>query len=285
MAREFGEMKRRTRDEMDMILGAYRSIRHPIAYVSMPVTGGKRLYDVLERKGVKALDKLREADPDSVVSDVIKPNIERGIEVADGLRERIKLPPIAPCVFDAIRKKWSQRDYLLMWLRVIEEKAEEVYMTDDWEYSSGSAQEFARVMEMQFDFVNPDQGMEHFPEGVDLEKEYRRLRQIKVYTESGKEIRIDAGFKLVAKVIMDLHKRGFEYKDIFDSFQKLINIVATYNEPWGPLGDWERQPYTDYHYGDMTYIFKRITDIQHGKLSYKQALDEINYGERFIFEK
>jgi hypothetical protein len=262
MSREFGELEHKRRGEMDLVLGAYRSIRHPVAYVSTPITTGKRLYDVLERKGVKTLEELALVDPESLHSEIIRPNIERGLEVADSLRTRIRLPPISPCVFDATKQKWSQRDYLLMWLRVIEEKAEEMYMTDGWEYSNGSAKEFARAMQMQFDFVNPESGMEHFSKDADLEKEYQRLRKIKAYAENGKELRIDEGFKLIADAAMDLRGRGFPYMDIFDSLQELINIVATYSEPWAPKGSWERQPYTDYDYGGMTQIFKETRDIR-----------------------
>src|SRR3989339_875933 len=72
-------IKEERKNLIDLVLGAYLSIRHPIAYVSMPITSGKILYDVLEKKGVRNIEELIKQDPNSLYNDIIKPNVEMGM--------------------------------------------------------------------------------------------------------------------------------------------------------------------------------------------------------------
>jgi len=253
---DFGDIPKDRMDNINIVLGAYRSIRHPVAYASMPITSGKLFYDVLEHKGVKTLEELSKKDSGALYNEIIKPNIENGIKFADSLKEQIGLPPLAPSVFEAKKQSWSQKEYMFMWFRVIEERAEEMHMMDGWEYSNGGVQEFTRAMEMQLGFINPSNGMEHFPQGLNLEEEYNRIQKIKVYSQSKNEIRLDDGFFMVSDAIKDLDKRGFEYDNLFTSLHKLISVAGSFYQYLPGF----KPEYPPYHinFTDMARTFKPI---------------------------
>src|SRR3989344_7082840 len=91
---------------LGIVLGAYRSFRGDrrshIAYVGMPITTGKRLYDVLKQEGVVTREELiAKCGKDSLWELVIKPNVDDGIAFADELGRRENLLFIAPSVFEA----------------------------------------------------------------------------------------------------------------------------------------------------------------------------------------
>jgi len=163
-------------NELFLVLGAFRSITNPMAYASMPITTGKRYYDVLDKHGVKSIDDLLKKDDKALVDEIIRPNIRQGIGFGKHLAEMLPYQVIIPAAFEAKRQKWTQGDYMFLWYRVLEEKAARIYFIEDWQYSNGCAQEFARGIEMQFGFVNPTNGMEFQPGFADFKKEFDELR-------------------------------------------------------------------------------------------------------------
>lgn len=222
------------KDNIGIVLGAYRSTLHPAAYVTMPITTGKLCYDVLERNGAKTIDELARTDKDSLWNDIIKPNIEQGVESARTLAELSPLPVIAPSVFEAKKQRWSQHDYMFLWFRVLEERAGHHYLLDGWQYSNGGAEEFVRSMEMQFGFINPENGMEHFPKETDLEAEFKRIQKIRVFAQDGREIRLEEGAHLLKEAIKDLHRRGFKSPVLAESYWKLASIVGYFYDHFTP---------------------------------------------------
>lgn len=223
-------------DEMNLVLGSYRSIRYPIAYVSMPITSGKLLYEILEKKGCRNLEELSEQDPKSIFLEIIQPNIEMGIAAADKLRIKSKLPPIAPSVFEAKKQRWSQEEYMFLWFRVIEELAEEVHMTEGWEYSNGGAQEFVKAMEMQFGFANTN----FFQKNIDTENELERMKKIKVFDNKRKEIRLNKGSELLTSAIIDLRSREFDSESLKTSLHKLTSIGGFFYDSLTSRSEYEQ---------------------------------------------
>ena len=223
--------KSENKDNVNIVIGAYRSILHPIAYMSLPITSGKRCYEVLDKHKVKSMDELIKKDKDLLYGEIIKPNIEEGLVLAERLAEKSVLPVVAPSIFEAKKQRWGQNDYMFMWFRVIEEKARKMYMKNGWEYSNGGSEEFVRAMEMQFGFINPSNGMEHFPKGTDLERVYKELRQIKVFNEDEGELRLHDGFKMIKKAVLDLKERGFSSPTLCESLEKLATINAYFEDP------------------------------------------------------
>lgn len=334
------ESTRVKKDSIDIVLSAYRSMLHPVAYVSMAITSGKLCYDVLDSRGVKSLDELKEVDPDAIYRDIIQPNISHGISLAERIAKKTELPVIAPAVFEAKKHRWGQKEYMFMWYRVIEEKVQEIYMMDGWEYSDGASQEFVRAMEMQFGFVNPYNGMVFFPNYDDFKKEKKelekrfspvfkalkkadgeyvkairqigssvkpeesvslyveadykfrkkfrkmagsqrlkdyseeltklhekynlssdneRMKNVTVYNEEFKELRIDEGSFMIAGAIKDLRRRGFESKTLFTSLHKLLSVGAYYHDY---LTERDYKPPYDYDFKKMKEMFKEIRNEQ-----------------------
>jgi len=210
--------------ELDIVLSAYRSFRSPIAYVSMPLTTGRRLYDLLQERGLK---DMRHVERSELVSQVIEPNIAEGIQFAEKLRKR-EFPPVAPAVFKA--RDWSQDEYMSLWLQLITEKAREIHMSPNWGFSNGCVEEFVRAMEMQYGFINTSWGMERFPSDADKSKEYLSVRQIRAYDSEERELKLDSGALIVVDAIKDLRKRGFDSTKLFAGLQKLINIGGYFND-------------------------------------------------------
>jgi hypothetical protein len=266
-------------ESISVVLSAYRSVIHPLAYVSMPITSGKRLYDVFEQARVHSIDELKEKEPGSVYNDILKPNVMHGIDSARKIAGDISLPVIAPSIFEARKQRWGENEYMFLWYRVLEEKIQEIYMTDGWQYSNGGAQEFVRAIEMQFGFINPHNGMEFFPQAIArpiypltkniikrrkhdrlfvkwaneqherLAPEFERLKGVKIYDESSNELHIDKGYYMLIDAIASLINKGFAPMTLFESAEKLHAINDYFHhDPFKP--DDIKPPY-DYDYMGM----------------------------------
>ena len=142
------ELEQDRQNLVNLVMGTYRSLRNDIAYVSMPITSGKNMYEVLLKKGVKTLEELKKVDPECIFKEIVKPNIERGLIAADNLNS--KLPVLAPSVFEGKSLRWTEKEYMTLWLEVIKERAREIHMSDDWEYSNGGVEEFALAQKMRY---------------------------------------------------------------------------------------------------------------------------------------
>lgn len=240
---------------IDVVLSAWRSIRHPVAYVSMPITSGKLFYEVLESYNVNSAEELAKIDKDILYQEIIVPNIQAGVSLADSIQQRTSLPVVAPSVFEAKKQRWGQDEYMFMWFRLIEERVREMHMMDGWEYSNGGTQEFVRAIEMQFDFIRPGNGMECFPKDADVKSEHKKLRGIKVFSESGEEIRIDVGAIKISEAINDLTERGFGYTKLYESLWKLVSLGGYYRDYCTP---YRHTPPYEYNFKVMKEAWKKI---------------------------
>ncbi|MBI5064679.1 hypothetical protein HZA97_00455 [Candidatus Woesearchaeota archaeon] len=210
-------------------VGEFRK-EEDLSYISMPVSSGKILYDVLGKYGVKNSKELQEKFPEVLGKEVVKPNKKAIKKLYDKLKKKVKNKIVIPADIEAQKRGWSQNDCMFLWFRVLEEKAKTVYVADGWKYSNGGGEEFVRVMEMQFGFVNPTHGMEYFPKNADLEKEFKRMREIKVYNQKLQELKISDGITLLSHAIHDLKEKGFDVPTKQESLAKLWFIcIYGYN--------------------------------------------------------
>lgn len=105
---------------IEIVSSAYASLFADKAYFTMPVTTGRRYYDVLDRYGVKSVDELERIRPGALREEIILPNIEEGKNFASKIREDHELDAIVvPGVFEARKQRWSQEEYMVLWLRFI----------------------------------------------------------------------------------------------------------------------------------------------------------------------
>lgn len=244
---------------LGVVMGAVRMLRGNrrglLAYVSMPITSGKRFFDVLSANGVKSAEELAaKCGKDALYEQVIKPNIAEGVAYADKLGlEKRDLLFIAPSVFEAKKWRWSQDAYMAMWYRVIGEMAGHHYMMPGWEYSTGGVKEVLFSLFMQWNVVGRDRrrinddygtltdavGIKDFLVGVPAERidqELEEMRKIRIHSPSGIDVTDYAIAWAVEKVtaaILDLRGRGLPYKDLLD---QALKMRLTVSRGWSPLG-------------------------------------------------
>jgi hypothetical protein len=198
---------------IEVVLSSYQSIvsngAQGKAYVTMPVTSGRRYYEVLDRYQVRTVEELEQKKPGALREEIIIPNIAEGKEIADKVSKLSGLPLVVPGVFEARRQRWSQDEYMSLWLRILSGQVQELYLSPGWEYSNGGAMEFTRGMMIQFRFV----------EG--------REDRIPVYDIDKKLVSIAEGAEKLAHAIQDLRRRGFNTSKL-DGELELVAGIAMY---------------------------------------------------------
>jgi len=233
-----GSYDRLTEDELanlGIVLGAYRSFRgnrrKHISYVSMPITSGKRFYDVLFEEGVRTVDELTaKCGKTALWERVIQPNIAEGIAFADSLGKREDLLFIAPSVFEAKRWRWTQDTYMSLWYRVIGEMAGRHDLMDGWEYSNGGVDEVLFSLYLRWRIFRMSNlqdgigmfGLKNFLPGMSMQEQQRELQamwEMRIYDASGNEIRLDSALKKCVDVVYTLRERGLP----FDAFLARAN--------------------------------------------------------------
>jgi len=235
-----------TEDELGnlgIVLGAYRSFRGDrrghVAYVSMPITSGKRFYETLAAEGVTSAKELAEKRGAAALYElVIRPNVEEGVALADRLGQADKsLLYIAPSVFEAKKWRWSQDAYMSLWYRVIGELAGKHYLMDGWEYSTGGLQEVLFSMLMRWRVIRSHNVREgaaelhfaNFHPGLSREKlmeELRGMWEIRVYEADGTPVRLDQALEKAVTAIRDLQSRGFDASALIGPAWRLSQV------PW-----------------------------------------------------
>jgi len=197
------------KNSVHAVISAYRSLLTPISYVSMPITTGKLYYEVLDKMG-SVLTK------DQVYDQIIRPNGERGLDFAQSIEGLPTFPVVAPAIFEAKQMRWTEREYMYLWYRILEEKAREIWMSPGWQYSNGCSEEFTRAMKIQWDFVRLDPTTEDEP------------LPIRAYDALGNELNIYDGTKLVFEAIVDLKDRGHDCPKLIECLHELVNYAGVY---------------------------------------------------------
>lgn len=118
--------------------------RHPVSYVSVPVTTGPAYLEWRMRHLNNSLDA---EESTSVVPEVVATNRERAHQVVERVRTRLPGLVIDPSRLVDI-DDWEQSDYHAFWIRVIGEYADSVIFVDGWQYSVGCTIEFAEAVRL-----------------------------------------------------------------------------------------------------------------------------------------
>jgi len=194
--------------QIEVVSSAYQSIVADLAYLTMPVTAGKRLYELMEKYGVRTKEELEKKCPGALWEEVVLPNIENGRTLAHKLHTDKGSNFLVPGIFDARKLGWSQREYMVLWLKFISASAKEIYLVPGWEYSSGGAMEFVRGMMLQFRFA-------------------ARKEPITIKDEQARIVDLSGGALTIAYAIRDLRKRGFDDKRLSQEFRHLASLAFT----------------------------------------------------------
>jgi len=140
---------RRVIDEIEMVMSAFDCVLPDDAgiYCSSEITSGKRNYfEFLLPREAKSDEELKQKLGEQEYKRlrhelIIQPNVSRGVEFTEKLRERGLVNLVNPGPFFA--RGFDQPHYLYLWEWVIIKKAYRTYFNEDWQYSNGCTFEYA----------------------------------------------------------------------------------------------------------------------------------------------
>ncbi len=205
----FADLSVERQANIEVVSSAYASLFAQKAYLTMPVTTGKRFYDILDRYGVHTVEELEKKRPGALREEIILPNIEEGTRLGKQLQTDMGLSAIiVPGAFEARKQRWTQDEYMVLWLRVITNAVRELYLSPDWEYSNGGAVEFARAILLQFRCVDAHDS------------------PLDIYDHRGEPVTIKVGAEKLAAAIRDLGNRGYGVTALKDELGRIAGLVA-----------------------------------------------------------
>ncbi|HYD19708.1 MAG TPA: hypothetical protein VEF76_14650 [Patescibacteria group bacterium] len=188
-------------------LAAFSTLKaENIAYISVPITSGPRLYDYMDAKGFKTADEAK-ADHDAFFRNVVEPNLAQGVAGANEWVAKLDGAVIAPAEFEKrlrIQKaiSWGQDAFMGMWVPLIDEKVTHMVMLDGWQYSNGSGEEYLQAVLMQMG---------------------RRPRSnIEIVDGKGNEISLSQGIKLIADAFVEITGRGMKPRNMAETIAILL---------------------------------------------------------------
>ena len=205
---------------VDVVGTAFAAVPGPKSYLTMPVTTGRRFYAVLEAHDVRSLDHLLRVAPAALREEIILPNIAGSVEAARGISARSAYPLVVPGVFEGRAQRWSQSEYMCLWMRLITREIREVHLLDGWEYSNGGAQEYARAILLRHACLDA------------------RREPMSVLDERGEPVPMERGAGMLADAVLDLRQRGFDAPDLVRELSRLGGFAAML--AWGDRHEWGR---------------------------------------------
>jgi hypothetical protein len=124
---------------LNSFAGCFGLQRNLVAYVSTPITTGRRFYDWLAGSGYR--DESGEAYRLAHAREVIAVNQTSAHDLVLWVRKVLGKVVIDPTSLEV--PDWTQDNYHAFWTRLITDNVGTVVFNDGWEYSTGCAKEFA----------------------------------------------------------------------------------------------------------------------------------------------
>lgn len=176
-----------------------RSIRNSgrLAYISVPITSGKYLYD------------LKLANKPVNIQDVISYNYQMGWDLVNSVVARRNIPVLYPAELVAARQKWKDEHYQALWLSIIAEKCTELHMCNGWAFSNGGAEEFVHVMQLRLGLPMHKNVAFYNTKGSE-QLERMRMLGIAVYDHLGNALSIEDGIDSIQKARSWIAGHGFD---------------------------------------------------------------------------
>lgn len=181
--------------EVVIALSAFDSILNgeKAVYHSSELTTGKRLHALFREYGVRERRELKaKMGEEAFRRQVWEPNVAEANAFARELHHRLGGEiVITPAPF--VSPGWTQEEYLAFWETVIRTRCKEVYFSDDWEYSSGCAFEFAVALDAGLPTFHAD----------------------------GREMPLEEGRSRIAAAIAELEAQGLDVMPLRDVLARL----------------------------------------------------------------
>ena len=117
-----------------------------MTYVSTPITGGRKKYELFEDLGITSKDEFDASGKKRFVKDVIVANTNRAYRISESLRDEGSRSMIMDPSEITI-PEWSQSHYAAHWDAVVEHLASKVVLAPGWDFSSGCILELKRALD------------------------------------------------------------------------------------------------------------------------------------------
>lgn len=186
------------------VLRAFRNYGD-LAYVSIPVTSGKFLYNLrLKRPLMSKEEQLKRA---------IEHNYLAGLDFVENLETRRNCPILYPADLTPVHQQWEQAHFQALWLSIISEKCTELHMSEGWEYSNGGSEEFVHAWQLKLGLPR-HKDLIFFNTKETEESERERMCNIRIYDHIGNRLTIEAGMVSLEQAILWLTENNFEPKTL-----------------------------------------------------------------------
>jgi len=183
-----------------------------LAYVSIPITSGRFLYDLMLRRPLMR----KEAQ----IKMAIEHNYRVGWDFVDILRVRVNYPILYPADLTPVHQEWEQAHFQALWLSIIAEKCTELHMSEGWEYSNGGSEEFVHVWQLKLGLPKHP-GLLFFNTKETEESERERMKNLVVYSHQGEALSLNDGIEAMERSLTWLRERNFEAKTLENSLSLL----------------------------------------------------------------
>lgn len=199
--------------QVEFAIGAFGCVTaDEIYYISTPISSGKRLYEYMKKKGFATPAEARK-DREAFYQNVIAPNIQESLAWAKIWDAKTSGVIIAPADFEKCRSlkdvKWTQDDFMGMWLSLINDKVTHMVMQDGWAYSDGASEEYLQAICMQTG--------------------RRGRNNISVMDTDGKEIKLNEGILTLSAAFKDLHEQGLRPEGLAKTLARLLLLESRYS--------------------------------------------------------
>lgn len=114
-------------------------------YIAMPITSGRRLWNLAKRIGIQNLEQISSLHPRLFEQEVFEPNLNDATQMVRGIRSRYSQPVIDPSRL--VVREWTQEQYRSVWRAVISSKVSLLIVSNMWEYSIGCVEEVSSALE------------------------------------------------------------------------------------------------------------------------------------------
>ncbi|MBN2458906.1 hypothetical protein JXB28_01350 [Candidatus Woesearchaeota archaeon] len=222
------------------IIRTLRSIHNQqeFAYISVPITSGKMLFDALSRTLIhpdrkdfltgpaSSADKSKEVPIfKEIIREVISENYAYGHVFLQELETRVNIPILYPADLVPRGDKWTQEHFQALWLTLISEHATQLHMSPDWQYSSGAAEEFTHAYQLKLGVPRGAVGKDASPfynSKMEEDKSRERMRSISVYNHKGKALSLEDGIRAIDGVLPWIKEHSFNTERLENARNLLV---------------------------------------------------------------
>lgn len=173
------------------------------AYVSVPVTSGRFLYELMLTRPLMS-DEAR-------LQTAIQHNYHAGWEFVESLKKSLSYPITYPADMVPVLQQWEQAHFQALWLSIIGEQCTELRMSKGWEYSNGASEELTHAFQLKLGLPRHKELVFYNTKETE-ENERERMRNIKIYDHLGRPVTLNDGVVAIESALSWLKEHRLESK-------------------------------------------------------------------------